>query len=289
MDASIPDLWRVNEDAVRLYSLYLCRLQMNHRHERVVAVCPQIRRFAVRGPGAREGLVTFPVEMDSLCALKDYKKAWRRLRHRERIIFGKPLDLRRRRWLRTDASQLAFYYAPLLYFLGRYREGCRLLETALGFPFRGGKPRSFDIRFHVCNDDEEPWHRCRVTLSHFYRKLHRDLRDWRHWKAFVNGFHPRLFRLAATRPEELLSDPARLSEFLNRLVQVRNERTTSGAGGSVSDLIESASKVKKRQDSTQKKLDDFRRRIRPVQEQMDCKLKELFPELQQLGQQPMAH
>ncbi len=35
---AIPDLWRANEDAVRLYHLYLCHLHMNHKHERVVAV-----------------------------------------------------------------------------------------------------------------------------------------------------------------------------------------------------------------------------------------------------------
>jgi hypothetical protein len=63
---AIPDLWRANEDAVRLYQLYLCRLQINDMHERIVAACHQIRRYAARGPGPTEGLFTFSIEIESL-------------------------------------------------------------------------------------------------------------------------------------------------------------------------------------------------------------------------------
>jgi hypothetical protein len=276
---AIPDLWRAEEDATRLYQLYLCRLRMNHRHERIVAVCPRIRRYAVRGPGPTAGLFTFSFEIDSLCDLKDYPAAWRRLRLREEIVYGERLDFRNREWSSADAWELAFSYAPLLFFLGRYRRGCALLETSLGFSLGGGKTRSFDILFHVYNGDEEPWNRCRVTLSHFYRRLGKDLRQWRDWEAFVNGFHARLFRLSSVRRDDLLADPGRLAVFFDKLIEVRAERTTSGVGGGQSDLIESAAKVRKRQEATRQKLDEFKKRIKPVQECMNCKLQELFPEL----------
>jgi hypothetical protein len=279
---AIPDLWQAKEDAARLYPLYLCRLQMNHLHERVVAACPRIRRHAARGPGPTEGLFTFSFEIDSLCELKDYHTAWRRLRLRDKIAFGERLDLRGRAWSSADAWELAFSYAPLLFFLGRFRQGCELLETSLGFWFGGRKARSFDILFHVYNGDDEPWHRCRVTLSHFYGRLGKDLRQWRHWEAFVNGFHPRLFRLSGVRSEELMVDPGRLAVFLDKLMEVQAERTISGVGGSQSDLIDSAARVRKRQEATQQQLDEFKERIRPVQERTNRKLQELFPELQGL-------
>lgn len=280
MADAIPDLWRANEDAVRLYQLYLCRLQMNDMHERIVAACHRIRRYAARGPGPTEGLFTISIEIESLCALKDYEAAWRRLRRQEEIAFGKRFDLRSRQWSRADFWELVFSYAPLLYFRGRYCQGSELLETSLDFWFGGTKPWSFDILFHVYNGDPEPSHRCRVTLSHFYGRLGRDLRQWRHWEAFVNGFHPRLFRLSGVPREELMADPGRLAAFFDKLLDLRNRRTTSGVGWGQSDLIDSAAKVRKQQDATQHKLNELRERITPMQERTNRKLQELFPELQ---------
>jgi hypothetical protein len=279
---AIPDFWRANEDAVRLYQLYLCRLQMNDLHERVVAACSRIRRYAARCPGPREGLFTISIEIHSLCELKDYQAAWRRLRLQEEIAFGKRFDLRSRQWSRADGWELAFSYAPLAYFLGRYRQGCRFLETSLAFWFDGKKAPSFDILFHVYNGESEPSNRCRVTLSHFYSRLGRDLRQWRHWEAFVNGFHPRLFRLSGVPREELMADPGRLAAFFDKLMDVRDRRTTSGVSWGQSDLIDSAAKVRKRQDATQRKRDEFRERIRPVEDRTNRKLQKLFPELRGL-------
>lgn len=86
MPARIPDLWRTQEDASRLYKLYLVRLRMNGLHEQVVAACRQIRRYASRGPGAKVGLFAFSFEIDSLCDLKNYNQAWRRLRLFEETV-----------------------------------------------------------------------------------------------------------------------------------------------------------------------------------------------------------
>lgn len=279
---AIPDLWRSKEDTVRLYQLFLCRLLMNDRHERVIAACRQIQRYAARGPGAAEALFSFPIEIDALCALKDYDAAWRRLRRQEEIAFGRRLDLRSRKWSKSDRLLLAYSYAPLLYFRGRYRLGCQLLETSLAFSLSGKKSADFDILFHVYNDEVEPSHYCRVTLSHFYARLDKDLRRWRHWRPFVNGFRPRLFRLADIRREELMADPAMLKPFLTKLTAEERRRTPSGIGSGPSDLTDSPAKVRKRQVALNRKLKDFRKRIKPVQEESNRKLRELFPELRQL-------
>ena len=48
-----------------------------------------------------------------------------------------------------------------------------------------------------------------------------------------------------------MAEPARLKVFAQKLMAVREERSSSGVGGGLSDLIESAAKVKKRQDAMQ--------------------------------------
>ena len=208
----IPDLWQAKEDdATRLYAIFLARLQMNGMHKRIVAACRQIRRYADRGPGRIEGLFTFSDEIDALCDQKQYKMAWRQLRLRHEIFYGQRLELNRR-WTVNDYWDLWSKYAPLLFFLKRYRDGCLLLETALDFLFAQGNVQSFDdILFHVYNNDKKPSHRCLVTLSHFYKHLGKDLREWRHWEAFVNGFHPKLFRLAGVTRAALLADASHIN------------------------------------------------------------------------------
>lgn len=282
MAATIPDLWRSEEDAERLYQLYLCRLEMNGMHQQIVKVCPLIRRYATRGPGARAGLFTFSLEIDSLCHLKRYETAWRRLRRREEIVFGRRLDLRRREWTIDDASDLEFYYAPLLFFLGRHRQGCGFLETSLSFWFTTSKVASYELLTRVYNEDTRPTNRCRVTLSHFYTRLGKRLIEWQYWERFVAGLHPRLFRLAGIRRDELFSDPAQLPKFYNQLMQEREQRTPTGVGGSLSDLVDSASKVQRRQKAIERRLKEFHLRTQPARECTNAKLSELFPELQSL-------
>jgi hypothetical protein len=277
----IPDLWAANEDAVRLYQFYISILQMNDRHERATAACRQIRRYAARGPGLAAGLFTISMEIEAWCAVGDYETAWRRLRLQEEIVYGKRIDLRRRRWRGADGFELQFSYAPLLYFRGRYRRGCQLLEKSLDFCFDGTKMRSFDILNRVYNGELEPTLRARVTLAHFYGRLGENLRQWRHWTAFVDGFHPRLFRLSGVSRKELQADSRQLAPFFEKLMEEQGRRITSGIGGSQSDLIESSAKVRKRQADTNRKLNAFKKRIGPVRKEIDRKLQQYFPELRE--------
>jgi len=110
----------------------------------------------------------------------------------------------------------------------------------------------------------------------------RVLLRWRQGEAIVTGFQPRLFRLAGVGRDGLLADPEQLAVFFDRLLEERDRRTPSGRGGSLSDLVQSAARVKQRQDKLQRRSDEFDERMAPVWERMDRKLEELFPELQGL-------
>jgi hypothetical protein len=138
---------------------------------------------------------------------------------------------------------------------------------------------SYDMLCHVYNDDSKPKNRCRVTLKHFYDRLGMDLREWEHWEAFVRGFHPRLFRLAGIRREELVADSGRLTTFFDRLMKVREERVTSGFTQGQADLTESRVKVRKWQEAQEEKSAQFEGRIRPIREHNNAKLRQFFPEL----------
>ena len=279
MSNAIPDLWQLKEDASRLYQIYLAQLQGHHQHERVIKACRQIRRFAKRGPGSEAGLFTFHFEIDSLCELKDYKTAWRQLRVNEKLAYGKQINIASQQWTDQDQMQLRYSYAPLLYFLGRYREGCQLLEIWMDSWFAGQTVHSYDLLLDVCNGEPEPSHKCRVTLAHFYTHLNKDLQSWRHWEAFVSGLHPRLFRLTGVHRDDLLSDATHLAMFVNKLVDIRDARVTSGIGGSQSDVIGSSTKVVKRQEELLQRVNDFHERNRSARKKIDQKLRELFPEV----------
>lgn len=181
MAEKIPDLWKLEErDAEQLYSLFLAHLQMHGRHDRVVAACRQIRRFARRCPGMKEAAFTFSTELDALIELQKYRSAWRLLKLREGVEYGKRLDFRDGVPPEVNAYELGSDYAPLLFFLKRYRVGCELKERYLDYWFNVPKSQSYELLFEIYNSDKRPSHRCRVTLSHFYRHLGKDLVEWRH-------------------------------------------------------------------------------------------------------------
>jgi hypothetical protein len=278
----IPNLWATNDDAERLYRIYLGHLQLHRMESRIIEVCPVIRRYAAKGPGRIAGLLTFHSEIDALCELKQYDIAWKRLRLRDEIAFGKPVNVRTHVWSPAKFPDLTWYYAPLLYFQGRFREGCRLLETALDFYFAETTDRSYGVLFHIYNDDREPWHRCRVTLSHFYRRLGVELGSWRHWETFVNGFPPKVFRLVGVPRETLLKQPSRLRGFFRKLIDERDRRESAGVDFGLADLIDSPAKVQKRQEMVSRERAETKREIEATRAEIYGRLKELFPELRKL-------
>lgn len=279
MTERIPDLWRLNEDASRLYQLYLCGLSMKDRFKRIIYACRHIRRYAKNGPGVKESLFTYWFEIDAFCDLKDYKSAWRQLRRLETIAVGEKRNLNLHRWTKNDASILAHDYAPLLFYLGRYRQGCRILELSLDFWFENEIVHSYELLNYIYNGDVEPWHRCRVTLFHFYDRLGKSLREWRHWEAFVQGLHPQLFQLTGKSRDQLIADPSHLDQFVSHLTMICQERVTSGYSRGLNDLIETAEEVEKQQQLQKQKIAEADLHSRPVRLRINRKLRELFPEL----------
>ncbi|MBI1899770.1 MAG: hypothetical protein HYS13_01490 [Planctomycetia bacterium] len=284
MRSRIPDLWRMKEDAHRLYQLYLSRLQSIGCHERVVAACRQIRRYAARGPGMKEALFTFSIEIEALCDLRRYQAAWRAERRREEIVCRKRLDLRRRKWSAKDVWVLRYDFWQLLYFLGRYRVGCAMLESALRYSLRKTPGRSYDLFYYVFNDEVNPTHRCRVTLKHFYDRLGRGLHEWNDWNAFVDGFHPRLFQLAKVGRERLRADPSLLEAFERSLRTLQKQRTISRITRGQQDLVERPARVRKWQKATAAARKKFEQAIQPTRAEFEATLLKLFPELRDATQ-----
>ena len=280
---ALPDLWKEGEpDARRLYQLFLAYLMRDERHDRIVEVCRIIRRNVARGPGRRDGLFTYPIELESLCALGRFEPAWRQLRRWEETEFGRRLDIRRHRWTREQGHILLYQYAPLMYYRQRYHLGRRLQETGLRFAFQERHLNSYEILFHVYNDDPEPSQCPRVTLIHFYRRLDRSLDQWENWVRFIDGFHPRLLRIAEIRREDLRSDVSLLPLLYRRLLEISAARITSGVTRGQNDLIQSEAKVRRWQEETAEKIRQHDREFRSQRRTIRENLVSWFPELRRV-------
>lgn len=277
----VPDLWQAKADAERMYQLYLARLQINGLHDRAIDACRQIRRYAVRGPGRCSGLFTFSFEVDSLVSQRRYSAAWRQVQLRDETIRGHRVSLERRRWSPRDYWELTCTYAPLMYFLERYAVGAKLLETALSFWYRRPRAQSYQVLFHVYNGDDEPRILPRVTLTHFYQRMGKDLNAWSLWPVFVRGLAAPLFRIADIDRKALLADPALLATFFGNLMRLRSERVTSGVTRGQADLIEDPAKVKRWQDATRASRERFRND--PARDRTKATLYRHFPELEGLA------
>lgn len=276
---AVPNLFRTWTDGKaieRYYGLYLDRLQVARHPERMVEVCRSIRRFASRQGSPRAGLFTFWREIHAYEALGDTNAMWRALCAWERMALGKRIDLASHRWRSADAHQLLFFYAPLLYLRHRYRLGCRLLEAALRMHSRA-KGWSFELLWHVYKPIQRPSTISDVTLKHFYDALGRNLRDWPLWYAFVDGFHPKLFRLSGVSRDCFRKDPALLQQFFEWISVERERRLFTHTTMGEIDLLDNPAKVKRRQMNVAKKISRILKDPRSFQ--LEEKLKETFPEL----------
>ena len=203
---SVPNLFRTFDNGHKIeqyYSVYLGRLLRANERSRVLEACGCIRRFAKKHGRPKAGLFTFPFEMDAYERRKVNAAAmWRVLRSWDRMALGKPIDLAHHRWKPEDAHRLLFVYAPLLYLRERYPLGCELLEKAIKM-HAGRKGWAFELLWHVYKPVLRPATTYDVTLTHFYRVLGRDLRQWKLWSDFVNDFPAKLFRLSGVNRNSL--------------------------------------------------------------------------------------
>ena len=278
-----PNLFREQpqQEAKRLYTLYLSHLMAKARDRRVVEACQQIRAYATRLKQPRSADFTFQFEIDALCKLRRFSDAWKQLRRLERIANGKNINLNAKEWEPEQLDWFWHYHPHILYFLGRYQLACRLLEALLAakmaYPEEG---LSYQLLPHVYKPVARPRERHEVTLYHLYRKLDKNLLEWPQWEQFVNGFDPKVFSLADIQREDLLQDASLLRPLCEAISTERKQRLTANVSAGEHELIDSPNEVQRFQDNVAAKraLQD------PVIAQREQQLKEMFPELKRLGQ-----
>jgi len=256
----LPDLFATESNAEQLYRLFLAHLQLNEQKIRVIEVCREIRtRFGIVY-GNRAISLTFHDELEALCELGRYDEAWELWHEVERLSWGRQLDLDGQDWTAEQIRAIWSQYSPLLYFIGRYREGCRLLEQFLAHNLDAAP--HWEIAWNIINDDAEPTQRCRVTLWHFYQKLGFRLQDWKHWNRFVDCIADRQLKTAQTERDALRSNPSLLVPLTLRLQQQQMAR-------------------RKRPNA-----DDLARLGDPSRNARLMRLIEVFPELNDLRRRP---
>jgi hypothetical protein len=276
---SLPNLFRVM-DAGRAdvaYNLLLGRLGILGRHQRMIEVCRQIRRFAAASGNKKAAYFTYSWERGVYNDLQDWASLWRVLRLQERAFYGCRLNLAKRNW-KGKGFEILHFYGPVLYFRGEHLFGCRLWEKALREAASAKKNWSFDSLWRVYKPDAAPKSAYDVTLWHYYQTLGRDLKSWPLWDRFVDGFNPKLFSLSGVRRERLRRDPRLLEPFFSWIVETRERRTISGTSAGEQDLTESARKVRKRQTETLTNLRELSKR--PIIAEWDETIVKLFPEIQ---------
>ena len=109
--ANIPNLFKSDLDLRGIrwyYENFLVRLQTANRHQRIIELCRQIRRFAsaARLHRERELLFTYVWEKLAYGDLGDFESMWRLRRAWERAAFGR-VSLHARQlptWMQVDGE-----------------------------------------------------------------------------------------------------------------------------------------------------------------------------------------
>jgi hypothetical protein len=236
-----------------------------------------IRRYAKLAGKPEDAAFTWQWEMDAHGQMRNYEAMWRSLQAGERLRTGRSIRVASHRWSHRDHHDLIFRYAPLLYLRGRYKLGCKLMETALEMTSHR-KKWSFESLWHVYKPLKTPSSIYDVTLAHFYAALDRDLSDWSLWNRFLNGFDPKLFGSSGIAKEDIRQNPRLIKSFFEWIVAERRKRLFTGTADGERDLVESPSKVRRRQTARKKLLLSFDR----GQEVFNSKIEALFPELTKL-------
>jgi hypothetical protein len=215
----LPNLFKgpqKTDSAQRLYEIFLSRLSTSRRSDRILLACREIRRYAKLAGKPQPAAFTYFWEMEVHGQKQDYEAMWCSLRAEEHFRTGRRYRLASHRWSHREHHDLIFRYAPLLYLRGRYKLGCRLMETALEMASHR-KKWSFEWLWHVYKPRKAPSSTYDVTLAHFYTELDRDLSDWKLWDKFLDGFDPRLFRSSGIAKDALRQNPCLMKSFLNGL------------------------------------------------------------------------
>lgn len=276
----LPNLFKGPQkvpSAQQLYQIFLSRLSTSGRSERVVSVCREIRRYAKSAGKPKAAAFTYFWEMEAHGQKRDFEAMWRSLRAEERLRLGGQFRIASHCWTQSEHHDLICRYAPLLYLRGRYKVGCRLMETALEMTSHR-KNWSFDWLWHVYKPLRTPSSVYGVTLAHFYAALDRRLSDWKQWSTFLDGFDSKLFRSSGIAKEALRKNPRLIKSFFEWIVAERRNRLFTGTADGERDLVESPAKVRRRQAAREQML----LRFDDHQHLREQRLQALFPELTEL-------
>ena len=279
---SLPNLFSgplKSKDSHRLYDLFLARLSAARQSDRILTACRSIRRMARQAGRPQAAAFTFFWEMEARGHKHDFDGMWRTLRAWEEAAAGERLKIGTHQWSHKEHHQLIFRYAPLMYLRGRYRLGCRLMETAREMASHR-KGWSFEWLWHVYKPLKAPSSTYDVTLAHFYAALDRDLSAWKLWDKFLDGFDPKFFRSSGISKEALRQNPSLMRSFFEWIVMERRKRLFTSTADGERDLVESPSKVRRRQSARKDLLLRFDQR--PELGSFEQKLEALFPELTKL-------
>lgn len=221
----IPNLFTKTEEAHRLYSMMLARLDFHDRNEDVVKIARVIRRHARNSADIRAGLFTYWFERDALWYLERHSVGWNQQLRFETGWYGQPVDLFSNSVEDVVRYQVGEQRAPLHYACGRFSEAgvCQEMILSLGL----SKLKSDEFLYGVTNCEETPTHPVCVTLRHIYEAQHKSLIEWADWNDFVSGLSQPLIRHAGVSRKSLRADPSLLKTVDEAIVRRRSKKSQS--------------------------------------------------------------
>lgn len=221
----IPNLFGATDDAERLYSIMLARLQLHDAFQEIVAAADAIRAHARNSGDERAALLTHHHERDALWYLGRHDDNWARHVEFETQVFGGLIDLDAEDVADRDVYSMSQMRSPLHFACGRFSESAVCKERELSAWF---KHDSFNdqLLYSVTNNDEHPTHPVRVTLRHVYAALGKSLTDWPGWEWFAALIPDPLVEKVGTTHEALRLDPSRLAAIGDAVFE-KNTRNAS--------------------------------------------------------------
>lgn len=218
----IPNLFTQTDEAQRLYSLLLARLEMYDEHEKILKITARIRQHAAESVGENHSLFTYYFDSDANWYLGRHDDNWESCLELERSAYGRVLDLS------EEVSEIDWLQAckrrcPLHFACGRFVEAEKCKEQYLDAVINLGS--STELIYDLINEDDEPTHPVRVTLNHIYQALGKSLTDWKHWHTFVGGIPAYLLKEAKISRSSLLHNP----DQLLAIMEARHRRRRQSA------------------------------------------------------------
>ena len=230
----LPNLFEKEFDAIRLYLLFLARLDRAGLYSAVVETCNQIKEYAKttfdqRDP-SREGnakpndhlaLFVYGPQRQALVAMGEFDGAWDQLLEYETLANGRKRDLNPSDLSEDDAHFFLFDYAPLLYFRGEFEQGASLKERGIEFAINHWDQSEHFLDHVYSARESEPSRSVDVSLMEIYKKLGKKLQEWNVWSYYVSQFSTEVLKAAGAEVREIVQNPELLETVATVLAEQR--------------------------------------------------------------------